>query len=94
MTMIYMLTCWYYYARNKKWRLDELDRLYDMSGAPFKEKLVTESDYPGAAEARAELNNVLEQLDPKSGKTYNQWQGFTYMGVVHRAPGHKRPEFK
>lgn len=84
----------YYYARSKNWRLDELGRLYDMSGAPFEEKLVEESNYPGAAEARAELNNVLEQLDPKSGKTYDQWQGFTYQGVVQRAPGHKRPDFK
>ena len=84
----------YYYARNKNWRLDEMGRLYDMSKAPFEEKLVENENYPGAEEARKELNAVLEELDPKSGKTYDQWKGFTYKGVVHRAPGHKRPDFK
>lgn len=57
-----------WYVRNGGWKLNEKGELYDMSGAPFEEKLVP-LDYanPAADSARKELQSVLDQLNPAGG---------------------------
>jgi arylsulfatase A len=51
-----------WYVRDAKWKLNEKGELFDMSGAPFTEKLVT-GDHP----ARTKLAVVLAKLDPAGG---------------------------
>ena len=51
-----------WYVRDAKWKLNEKNELYDMSEAPFAEKLVT-GDHP----ARAKLAGVLAKLNPAGG---------------------------
>jgi hypothetical protein len=51
-----------WYVRDAKWKLNEKNELYDMSEAPFAEKLVT-GDHP----ARAKLAAVLAKLNPGGG---------------------------
>jgi hypothetical protein len=73
--------------------LDELGRLTDMRSAPYQEKLVPDDTTdPEAMAARAWLEHVLDDLDPKSGKTYDEWRGFTLHGVRHRGAELKRPD--
>lgn len=57
-----------WYVRNAGWKLNQLGELYDMSGAPFTEKLVA-SDSPDASakNARTSLASVLAQLNPAGG---------------------------
>jgi hypothetical protein len=57
-----------WYVRNAGWKLNQLGELYDMSGAPFTEKLVS-SDSPDASakNARTSLASVLAQLNPAGG---------------------------
>lgn len=51
-----------WYVRDAKWKLNEKDELFDMSDAPFTEKLVT-GDHP----ARSKLAGFLAQLNPAGG---------------------------
>ena len=51
-----------WYVRDAKWKLNEKGELFDMSDAPFIEKLVT-GDHP----ARTKLAAVLAKLDPAAG---------------------------
>ena len=51
-----------WYVRDAKWKLNEKGELFDMSDAPFTEKLVT-GDHP----ARTKLAAVLAQLNPPGG---------------------------
>jgi hypothetical protein len=51
-----------WYVRDAKWKLNEKGELFDMSDAPFTEKLVT-GDHP----ARAKLAAVLAKLNPAGG---------------------------
>ncbi len=51
-----------WYVRDAEWKLNEKGELYDMSDAPFTEKLVT-GDHP----ARTKLAAVLAKLDPAGG---------------------------
>jgi hypothetical protein len=51
-----------WYVRDAKWKLNEKNELYDMSDAPYTEKLVT-GDHP----ARTKLAAVLTTLDPAGG---------------------------
>ena len=51
-----------WYVRDAQWKLNEKGELYDMSDAPFTEKLVT-GDHP----ARTKLAAVLAKLDPAGG---------------------------
>jgi arylsulfatase A len=51
-----------WYVRDSKWKLNEKNELYDMSEAPFAEKLIT-GDHP----ARAKLVAVLAKLNPAGG---------------------------
>ena len=51
-----------WYVRDAKWKLNEKGELYDMSDAPFTEKVVT-GDHP----ARTKLAAVLAKLNPAGG---------------------------
>jgi hypothetical protein len=51
-----------WYVRDAKWKLNEKGELFDMSDAPFSEKLVT-GDHP----ARSKLAGFLAQLNPAGG---------------------------
>jgi arylsulfatase A len=51
-----------WYVRDAKWKLNEKNELFDMSGAPFTETLVT-GDHP----ARTQLAGVLAKLNPAGG---------------------------
>ncbi len=51
-----------WYVRDAKWKLNEKGELFDMSNAPFTEKLVT-GDHP----ARTKLAAVLAKLNPAGG---------------------------
>lgn len=53
-----------YFVRDARWKLRENGELYDVSGTPFVEKLVTTEDEP-AREARTRLQAVLDRLHPR-----------------------------
>ena len=57
-----------WYVRNAGWKLNQLGELYDMSGAPFTEKLVTVDNQDTIAKAaRTTLASALAQLNPAGG---------------------------
>lgn len=57
-----------WYVREAGWKLNEKGELFDMSGAPFVEKRVEESDDSTASKAaRQRLTAVLAQLNPAGG---------------------------
>jgi hypothetical protein len=57
-----------WYVRDMNWKLNEKGELYDMSGAPFEEKLVpTDSTDPVAVAERAKLQAALDKLNPAGG---------------------------
>ena len=57
-----------WYARDKNWKLNEKGELYDMSNAPFEERLVpADSTDPVAIAERAKLQAALDQLNPAGG---------------------------
>jgi arylsulfatase A len=57
-----------WYVREAGWKLNEKGELFDMSGAPFVEKRVEESDDSTASKAaRQRLTVVLAQLNPAGG---------------------------
>ena len=57
-----------WYVRDMNWKLNEKGELYDMSGAPFEEKLVpADSTDPVAMAERAKLKAALEKLNPAGG---------------------------
>ena len=59
-----------WYARNDGWKLNQSGELYDMSDAPFVEKLVSADDRSSAAKtARQKLQAALDELNPAAGKT-------------------------
>jgi arylsulfatase A len=59
-----------WYVRGDRWKLNESGELFDMSDAPFSEKLVaSDTTDPAAGEARKHLGAVLAQLNPAAGKT-------------------------
>ena len=55
-----------WYAREAQWKLNEKGELFDMSGAPFTETLVT-SDTDASKSARQRLQAVLAKLNPAGG---------------------------
>jgi arylsulfatase A len=58
----------HWYDREASWKLNEAAELFDMSGAPFEEKLVTAATTDTAAiAARKRLQAVLDQLNPAGG---------------------------
>ncbi len=57
-----------WYAREAKWKLNNAGELFDMSNAPFEEKLVTNySQDKEATAAFKRLKKVLEKLNPAGG---------------------------
>ncbi len=57
-----------WYARTDGWKLNEKGELYDMSDAPFAEKLVAaDTQNPAALAARKKLQAALDQLNPAGG---------------------------
>ena len=57
-----------WYVRSLNWKLNEKGELYDMSGAPFEEKLVpADSTDPVAMAERAKLKAALDKLNPAGG---------------------------
>jgi arylsulfatase A len=57
-----------WYVREAGWKLNQAGELYDMSDAPFAEKLVAAgSKDPGAIAARKRLQPVLDRLNPAGG---------------------------
>jgi len=57
-----------WYLRDMNWKLNEKGDLYDMSGAPFEEKLVpADSTDPVALAERAKLQAALNKLNPAGG---------------------------
>jgi arylsulfatase A len=57
-----------WYVREAAWKLNQAGELYDMSGAPFEEKLVSaDTQNPAAIGARKRMQAVLDQLNPAGG---------------------------
>jgi len=57
-----------WYVRDMNWKLNEKGELYDMSGAPFEEKLVpADSTDPVSVAERAKLQAALAKLNPAGG---------------------------
>jgi arylsulfatase A len=57
-----------WYAREAGWKLNQAGELYDMSDAPFTEKLVAaDSSDSAVLAARTRLQRVLDQLNPAGG---------------------------
>lgn len=55
-----------WYVREAQWKLNEKGELFDMSGAPFTETLVT-NDTETSKAARQRLQAVLAELNPAGG---------------------------
>jgi arylsulfatase A len=55
-----------WYVREPQWKLNEKGELFDMSGAPFTETLVT-NDTETSKAARQRLQAVLAELNPAGG---------------------------
>ena len=65
-----------WYARNDGWKLNEAGELYDMTDAPFVEKLVAaDAESAGAKAARKQLQGVLDELNPAAGKKATEADG-------------------
>jgi arylsulfatase A-like enzyme len=59
-----------WYVREMDWKLNNDGELFDMKDAPFEEKLVAaDTKDTAAVAARKRLQTVLDQLNPKAGKT-------------------------
>ncbi|MFA6562025.1 MAG: sulfatase-like hydrolase/transferase [Verrucomicrobiia bacterium] len=59
-----------WYARNDGWKLTESGQLFDMKDAPFAQKPVSaDSQNAEANAARAQLQGVLDKLNPAAGAT-------------------------
>ncbi len=57
-----------WYVRDEQWKLTRTGDLFDMTGAPFEEKLVpAESKDPAIAAVRTRLQAALDQLNPAGG---------------------------
>jgi arylsulfatase A len=58
-----------WYVRNDSWKLNQAGELFDMSDAPFVEKLVAkEGQSKEAKAAREKLQKALDELNPAKGK--------------------------
>jgi arylsulfatase A len=57
-----------WYVADRNWKLNQAGELFDLSDAPFTEKLVPPAGAPAAAvAARARLQAALDQLNPLGG---------------------------
>lgn len=59
-----------WYARNDRWKLNQRGELFDMSDAPYTEKLMLpDAETADATVARHQLQAVLDKLHPAGGAT-------------------------
>ena len=57
-----------WYVREPNWKLNQAGELFDMTDAPFAEKLVaTDTKNAAAIAARQRLQAVLDELNPAGG---------------------------
>jgi len=57
-----------WYVRDAAWKLNQAGELFDMSIAPFEEKLVAaDTKDPAAIASRKRLQAALDQLNPAGG---------------------------
>ena len=57
-----------WYVREAGWKLNQAGELFDMSDAPFEEKLVAaDTKDPAAIAARKRLQPALDSLNPAGG---------------------------
>ncbi len=57
-----------WYVREAQWKLNQAGELFDMTGAPFTEKLVpADTRDPAAKAARKRLQTALDHLNPAGG---------------------------
>ena len=57
-----------WYVRERGWKLNQAGELFDMSDAPFQEKLVsTDANNSAAMAARMRLQDALDRLNPAGG---------------------------
>ena len=60
----------HWFVRERGWKMNETGELFDMSDAPFVEKLIAaSSDTEASKAARQRLTAVLAELNPAAGKT-------------------------
>ena len=65
---VYLQLARQWYARSAAWKLTQAGELFDMSDAPFSEKLVSaDTKIPAAIAARQQLQAALDQLNPAGG---------------------------
>jgi len=65
---VYLQLARQWYVRSASWKLTQSGELFDMSDAPFSEKLVSaDTKIPAAIAARQQLQAALEQLNPAGG---------------------------
>jgi arylsulfatase A len=56
-----------WYVRDAKWKLNREGELFDMSNAPFEEKLIKTNETDESKTARTRLQAVLDNLNPAGG---------------------------
>jgi len=65
---VYLQLARQWYVRSSAWKLTQAGELFDMSDAPFSEKLVSaDTKIPAAIVARQQLQAALDQLNPAGG---------------------------
>lgn len=65
---VYLQLASQWYTRDAGWKLTQAGQLYDMSEAPFAQKLVpADTKDPAAIAARQKLQAALDQLNPAGG---------------------------
>ncbi len=58
----------HWYARNDRWKLNERGELFDMTDAPFAQKVISrDAETAESKAARSELQAVLDKLNPAAG---------------------------
>jgi arylsulfatase A-like enzyme len=55
-----------WYVRSDKWKLNNAGEFFDMSNAPYEEKLIVNFNAASTA-AKQQLQNVLDELNPAAG---------------------------
>jgi arylsulfatase A len=56
-----------WYVRDAKWKLNREGEMFDMSNAPFEEKLIKTNETDESKTARTRLQAVLDKLNPAGG---------------------------
>ena len=84
-----------WFVREQGWKMNESGELFDMSDAPFTEKLVAaSSDTDAGKAARERLTKVLAELNPAAGKTDGAGKGKNPDKQKKRAERKKKQDAK